>query len=107
MGTNGNGNTDYITINLSGSTNSNGFFLINQDLQNGPDAVRLESTTPAIILGRLGYDTAPIELNPPLYETLPAPEVNDGHCLTRNPTHSDTDNNSMDFTDSSSPTPGS
>ena len=115
----------YATIDLSGSTDANGYFLIAKpenilppglvdmthslaDLQNGngsgraPDSVRLEYGTPSIILDTLGYGDpiGPAEL----YETIPAPDIAAGYSLSRNPSHTDTNNNFVDF-HSCSPTP--
>lgn len=110
VGMNGGGGADYATINLTGSTDSNGYYLLatsnytnpsivdqtnnSADLQNGPDAVRIDRGNSATTLDLLGYGV-PLPLN--FYETLPTADVDAGYSLSRNPSHADTNNNNVDF----------
>ncbi|MEO0206501.1 MAG: carbohydrate binding domain-containing protein [candidate division WOR-3 bacterium] len=117
VGVNGNGGADYDTIVLGGfSIPQDGFFVIAQnawvqnadlvdpgaDLQNGPDNLELRFNK--ITIDALGYGV----LNGWVFsgEWLPAPDVVAGHCLGRYPDGSDTDDNSVDFHDYDTLTPG-
>ncbi|MEO0135982.1 MAG: carbohydrate binding domain-containing protein [candidate division WOR-3 bacterium] len=117
VGVNGTGGLPYATINLSGySIPNDGFFVIaqnpwvpnvdlvdpNADLQNGPDNLELRFNN--ITIDALGYGT----LNGWIFtgEWLPAIDVNPGHSLGRYPDGDDTDNNSVDFNDYDTLTPG-
>lgn len=121
---NGNTGTIYKTINLANShyTDSNGFFLIATNpvyypiadlivlpsenlIQNGPDSVQLAKTVgdADVSVDLLGYCTG--DCLSTIYEGSPAPDVDDGHSLSRGPSHADTDNNLADFIDLALPTP--
>lgn len=117
IGVNGYNGSDYITIVLNGYTiPNNGFFVIAQDsgvnnydlvtndadMQNGPDNLELRLNT--VTIDALGYGT----LNGWFFtgEWLPALDVEYDHCLGRYPDGQDTDNNSVDFHDYTTFTPG-
>ena len=71
------------------------------DLQNGPDSLVLQYSTGTVI-DTLGYgDGAP---GAPVYEVLPAVDTVPGKSLSRDIAHTDTDDNSADFTETT-PTP--
>lgn len=117
VGVNGNDGSEYVTIDLSGySIPNDNFFVVAQnswvpnadlvnvdaDLQNGPDNLELRFNN--ITVDALGYGT----LNGWFFsgEWLPAVDVASGHCLGRYPDGDDTDNNSVDFFNYDSLTPG-
>jgi hypothetical protein len=118
VGVNGNGGTDYATIDLAGYVIPNdGFFVVGDnptvpnvdlvdilaDFQNADDNVELRFN--GITIDALGYGI----LNGWVFtgEWLPAVDVMDGHSLGRYPDGHDTDDNSLDFNDYEAPTPGS
>ena len=117
VGVNGNGGAVYATIDLTGhAIPGSGFFVVGDNagvpnvnltdplanLQNGPDNVELRLggiTTDAVGYGELdGWDFTG--------EWLPTVDVLEGHSLGRYPDGNDTDNNSVDFHDYETPTPG-
>jgi len=117
VGVNGYNGDDYISIDLTGYTiPGDGFFVIaqdsgvnnydlvttNADMQNGPDNLELRLND--IMIDGLGYGT----LNGWFFtgEWLPAADVDFDHCLGRYPDGQDTDNNSVDFHDYTTFTPG-
>ncbi|MGB3341968.1 MAG: hypothetical protein WBB37_10865 [bacterium] len=117
VGVNGYNGSDYVTVDLTGYTIPNdGFFVIAQDsgvnnydlvtndadMQNGPDNLELRLND--IPIDGLGYGT----LNGWFFtgEWLPALDVEYDHCLGRYPDGQDTDNNSVDFHDYTTFTPG-
>jgi len=78
----------------------NGAFPLLRSIENGPDAVRLCSTSGVVDI--VGYG----DLNDrSLFESSPAVDVSAGFSLSRKPDGADTDDNSRDFVPSS-PTPG-
>ena len=106
-----------MTVDLTGYTIPNdGFFVIaqdsgvnnydlvtnNADMQNGPDNLELRLND--IMIDGLGYGT----LNGWFFtgEWLPALDVEYDHCLGRYPDGQDTDNNSVDFHDYTTFSPG-
>lgn len=116
VGVNGSTGDDYVTIDLTGySIPSDGYFVICQsatayadlvdagaNFQNGPDNLQLRSGVD--VLDALGYGdfTAAVFAG----EGNPAPAALDGASLSRIPDGSDTDDNSVDFAVTPSPTPG-
>ena len=117
VGVNGYNGSVYETIDLTGHTiPGDGFFVIAQDsgvnnydlvitgadMQNGPDNIELRLND--ITIDALGYGT----LNGWFFtgEWLPAVDVDFDHCLGRYPDGQDTDNNSVDFHDYTTFTPG-
>jgi hypothetical protein len=73
--------------------------LVELDLQNGPEAIRLSRDGQVIDL--LGYGA---ELDPSLYEAWPADDVS-GSALARRPDGVDTDQNALDWF-AAEPSPG-
>lgn len=117
VGVNGNGGADYATIGLSGHTiPGDGFFVVGDystvsnvdlvdslaNLQNGPD--NLELRFHGITIDAVGYGT--LDGWAFTGEWLPAVDVSEGRSLGRYPDGNDTDNNSVDFHDYETPTPG-
>uniref|UniRef100_A0A7C4TDT5 T9SS type A sorting domain-containing protein n=1 Tax=candidate division WOR-3 bacterium TaxID=2052148 RepID=A0A7C4TDT5_UNCW3 len=117
VGVNGADGNTYATIDLSGySIPQDGFFVIAQDnsvpngdlinpdanLQNGPDNLELRFNN--ITIDALGYGI--LDGWTFTGEWLPADDVPAGHCLGRYPDGDDTDNNSVDFVDYTTLTPG-
>jgi len=117
VGISGSSGSDYVTIDLAGHTAPpDGFFVIAQDstvpnfdmvttganMQNGPDNVELRYF--GIPVDALGYG----DLDGWYFtgEWLPACDVASGHGLGRYPDGHDTDDNSNDFHDYVSLTPG-
>ncbi len=117
VGVNGNGGADYATIDLAGYTiPGDGFFVIGDaagvanvdlvdsvaNLQNGPDNVELRYH--GVTIDAVGYGT----LDGWVFtgEWLPTVDVSEGHSIGRYPDGDDTDNNSVDFLDYDTPTPG-
>lgn len=107
----------YVTLNLSGTFNANGLFvlvddsgdgtskvqnadlILNFDLQNGPDSVQLKSG--GSVIDALGYGvfgTGTFFAG----EGTPAP----GQSLARRYADIDTNDNAADFVVQSTPTPG-
>ncbi len=70
------------------------------DLRNSAASLRLEFGGQAV--DALSWGSVDVNLG----EGSPAPDVTAGHSLTRDADHTDTGDNSVDFTDSDSPTPG-
>jgi hypothetical protein len=121
QGINGSTGLAYLTLNLSGTFNANGVFVVaddsgdgttkvqhadlilNFDLQNGPDSVRLKSG--ASVLDALGYGVFGAgEFF--AGEGAPAPGTAPGQSLARLFADIDTNNNAADFAVQSTPTPG-
>ena len=124
VGTNGSTGLEYANIALDGKTiPGDSYFLIvhtqaeaglaaiadmlssGADLQNGFDSVELKSGD--TVVDALGYGLE-VDPNYTIWEGSPAPDVatNSGHSLARAPDHSDTNDNSVDFVDCITPTPG-
>jgi len=119
VGVNGRDGTDYVTVALNGVIGQDGIFVVatpssvfapaadqldaGVELQNGPDSVQLRWGSQ--ILDALGYGTfGPTETF--AGEGQAAIDVMPGHSLTRDSLFTDTDDNSIDFQDSATPTPG-
>lgn len=120
VGVNGSNNSDYLTVNLTGTIPSDGFVVIagsaaagsvlasrditeSVDWQNGPDAIQLRDAAGAVV-DALQYGTTS---GFAAGEGTPATDVSNGTSLTRDAAHSDTGDNATDFTASATPTPGS
>ena len=73
------------------------------DWQNGPDSVVLEYVfgIETFVVDALAYGTGPGQAG----EGVPAPDVSAGTSLTRDPAHTDTNDNAADFAPAT-PTPG-
>jgi len=121
QGIKGSTGLSYVTLNLSGTFNANGVFvladnsgdgtskvsnadlILNFDLQNGPDAVQLKSggsVIDALGYGMFGAGTFFAG------EGAPAPGTAPGQSLTRRYADIDTNDNAADFIVQSAPTPG-
>jgi hypothetical protein len=116
VGVNGSDGSDYVVIDLAGHTiPSDGYFVVGQsaaayvDLvdaganwQNGPDNIQLRID--AQVIDALGYG----DFSSAIFagEGDPAPECPAGMSLSRFPDGCDTDDNSVDFLVSQTPTPG-
>lgn len=122
VGVNGNDSEEYKPISLDGqSIPPDGYFVIthpdatgdaaantdfsdtNADYQNGDDSIVLKRGDTAVDM--LGYGDTPNETFF-TFETAPAADVSAGNSLARIPDHNDTDDNSADFTECATPTPG-
>jgi hypothetical protein len=111
----------YVTLNLSGTFNANGLFvladdsgdgtskvqnadlILNFDLQNGPDSVQLKSG--GSVIDALGYGvfgTGTFFAG----EGTPAPGTAPGQSLARRYADIDTNDNAADFVVQSTPTAG-
>jgi len=116
-GVNGTNGEDYALIFLDlHSMPSDGFFVLAQnqwvlnadtvtteaDLQNGPDNLVLRCGS--VIIDALGYGAPGGWVF--TGEWLPAHDVSEGHCLGRYPDGHDTDDNSLNFIDYDTITPG-
>ncbi len=121
QGINGSTGTDYVTLDLSGTFNANGTFVVaddsgdgtshvanadlilNFDFQNGPDSVQLKSG--GSVLDALGYGVFGAgEFF--AGEGTPTPGTAPGESLARLYATVDTDNNAADFVVLGTPTPG-
>ena len=122
VGVNGSTGSPYRTIDLTGSSIPlDGIFVIatasasielaaerdligNVDWQNGPDAIQLRNTLGEVpeIIDALQYGDAG-EGN--AGEGRPAPDIEPGFSLSRDPLSTDTDDNATDFR-AATPTPG-
>lgn len=121
QGINGTTGLAYVALNLSGTFNANGVFVVaddsgdgttkvqnadlilNFDLQNGPDSVLLKSS--GSVIDALGYGvfgTGTFFAG----EGAPAPATAPGQSLARRYADIDTNNNAADFVVQSMPTPG-
>lgn len=120
VGINGNGGGSYLTVNLSGQIPLDGVFVVadgtsgvtgisnadlvtDVDFQNGPDSIQLlQGTT---VLDALGYGdfTGAVFAG----EGNAAPDAGPGQSLARLNAVLDTDDNLVDFSLLSDPTPGS
>ncbi len=120
VGLDGNGGTEYNVVTLAGKIPSDGLFVIagqnaaqsirdqadmldaKVDYQNGPDNIAVRYGT--ITVDSLGYG----DFSSAVFrgEGSPAVDVASGHSLGRDSAHTDTDNNSTDFRDFATPTPG-
>jgi len=121
QGINGATGLAYDTLNLSGTFNASGVFVVaddsgngtsnvpnvdlilNFDLQNGPDSVLLKSG--GTVIDALGYGV----FGPGTFfagEGTPAPATAPGQSLARSYADIDTNNNSADFMVLNTPTPG-
>ncbi|MFH0778462.1 MAG: lamin tail domain-containing protein [Candidatus Eisenbacteria bacterium] len=76
-------------------------FVRQLDLQNGPDACRLRRGTEVIDVAGWGAHAFA-----EYYETAPAQDVSSGASIGRRPDGVDTNNNSLDFSSLSPPSPG-
>ncbi len=120
VGVNGNGGVDYVTIELSGTTDSAGIYLVGHsgaapeltalmdlatsdvDLQNGPDSVQLrfgDQVLDALAYGSFGTTSIAAGEG----EAHPGHAV--GESLSRDSGYTDTDSNIDDFS-AGVPTPG-
>ena len=117
VGVNGNGGTEFNEIDLTGHTiPGDRYFVIGQDtgvvnvdivtdranMQNGPDNIVLKLND--IVVDGVGYGdfTGQIFAG----EWSPTVDVASGHSIGRSPDGKDTDDNSVDFADFDTPTPG-
>lgn len=119
VGINGNGGADYVAIELSGTLDSQGLFVVahpesadaiagvadllddDVDLQNGPDSVQLRYG--AIVLDALAYGTFETS-DVARGEGTPHPLAPTGESLSRDALYTDSDDNAADFS-SGTPTP--
>jgi hypothetical protein len=119
VGVNGYNGDDYNDVTLAGTIGSDGLFLVadpasafaasadqtdaDVDYQNGPDNIELrwgEQVVDAVGYGTFGASETFAG------EGSPAVDVAGGHSLSRDDSYTDTDDNSADFYDTASPTPG-
>lgn len=115
VGVNGNGGADYATIDLSGNAiPANGLFVVAEDIlvpngdlvdtlvdwQNGPDQVQLRLGGATV--DSLCYDST-VDL---VCEGTAAVDAAAGSSLSRDANSTDTDDNSVDFVEEPTPTPG-
>jgi hypothetical protein len=117
VGVNGSGGVDYQSITLTGTIPSDGYYVVahtsaaggvlaaadqldgNADYQNGPDAIQLRNGSGTVV-DAIGYGTGAIG-----GEGTPTAIPADANSLSRDASHTDTNNNVVDFTEST-PTPG-
>ncbi|MFX1512289.1 MAG: lamin tail domain-containing protein [Promethearchaeota archaeon] len=118
-GVNGATGLVYVTLDLNGTIAASDYYVLAQNdtvanydqinpganLQNGPDGLRLVDNTTGIQLDGLQYGDAPSGTDGCL-EGNYAPLVPEGSSLARDMSNTDTDDNSADFYESSTPTPG-
>jgi hypothetical protein len=121
VGLKGDDASEYNSIQLSGKTGSDGFFVTvhpdaaswiadqadlkdeNVDYQNGPDNIQLKYGN--IVADAVGYGV--FGSNEHFEgEGNPAPDVPAGHSIGRNESGTDTNNNATDFINYATPTPG-
>ncbi|MFX1286439.1 MAG: lamin tail domain-containing protein [Promethearchaeota archaeon] len=118
-GVNGATGETYILIDLSGEVEGKDYYVLAQDdtvnnydqidpgadLQNGPDGVRLVDNTTRTVIDALQYgDTGGVSTG--CLEGTPTMDVDSGYSLTRDDLNIDTNNNSEDFYQTITATPG-
>ncbi|MBM4386237.1 MAG: hypothetical protein FJ088_00770, partial [Deltaproteobacteria bacterium] len=121
VGINGNGGSEYNVIELSGTTGSDGLFLVasptseswikdqadlidaKTDYENGPDNIQLRYGS--IVVDAVGYGVFS-DADVFKGEGNPAPDVNYDHSIGRDENYTDTNNNANDFSDYATPSPG-
>ncbi len=114
VGVNGNGGTEYMTVDLVGLIPASGYFVVGQafgdqiadtDFQNGPDSILLRDAAGATIdaVGYGSFDPDEVFAGEGTPTVDPGPDISIARC----PDGSDTDNNGADFFADDTPTPGS
>jgi hypothetical protein len=115
VGVNGSDDSTYATLSLNGAVvPADGLLVIGAsgvtnvdvvsttaDWQNGPDAIQLRNPAGAT-LDAVGYGTGATTFRG---EGSPAPDPADTQSISRNTSHSDTQDNAVDFT-ATTPSPG-